>query len=246
MRYLMLVLLLLALPVQAADYAREKSWADEITPTLVVGDAIYLEAQGHKFLALYTEAEQPKGAVILVHGIGVHPDWGLIGVLRSQLPDARYATLSLQMPVLAAAAKPDAYPPTFPEAAARIAAAIAYLQSKGYKHIALVSHSLGSRMADYYLAHHADTPAQAWVAIGMGAPFTSTSRIRIPVLDLYGANDLAPVKASAAARAKAIKRLPHSRQVRVAGSDHFFNGHDAELVKTVSGFLDGLDWSGGK
>src|SRR5580765_2874984 len=43
-------------PAYQPDYAREKRWADEITPGLVVGDAIYLQQKsGHKFLAIYTE-----------------------------------------------------------------------------------------------------------------------------------------------------------------------------------------------
>ena len=95
MRLLPLLILLLA-PVLAqaqADYAREKRWADEITPGLVVGDAVHLaQKSGHQFLAIYTEAPQARAAVITVHGIGVHPDWALIGALRSGLADQGYAT----------------------------------------------------------------------------------------------------------------------------------------------------------
>ena len=40
---------------QAPDHAREKRWADEITPAILVGDAVYLaQKSGHKFLAIYT------------------------------------------------------------------------------------------------------------------------------------------------------------------------------------------------
>ena len=56
------------------------------------------------------------GGVVVVHGLGVHPDWGLIGGLRSGLADAGYVTLSVQMPVLAATATRDDYAPTLPEA----------------------------------------------------------------------------------------------------------------------------------
>ena len=51
MRILAAALLLLAsqLTFASADYAREKKWADEITPGIVVGDPVYLELrQGHK------------------------------------------------------------------------------------------------------------------------------------------------------------------------------------------------------
>src|SRR5450759_5775644 len=127
-----------------ADYAREKRWAEEITPGLVVGDAIYLaQKSGRKFLAIYTEAAQPRAAVIVVHGLGVHPDWALIGALRSGLADQGYATLSVQMPVLAADAKGEDYRDLFPDAAERLGAAVAFLKARGHRKIALASHSMG-------------------------------------------------------------------------------------------------------
>ena len=142
-----LILLMSASAYAAPDYAREKKWADEITPGIVVGDALYLEALGHKFLTLYTEAANAKAGLVIVHGIGVHPEHGLIGVLRSRLVDEGYTTLSIQMPILAVDAQADAYQPLYPEAVERIKAAVKHLQSKGYKKIAVVSHSLGSRMS---------------------------------------------------------------------------------------------------
>jgi hypothetical protein len=47
----------------------------------MIGDPVWLElSSGHKFLTLYTEAESnAKAGVIVIHGMGVHPDWGLIG-----------------------------------------------------------------------------------------------------------------------------------------------------------------------
>lgn len=69
-----------------SDYAREKKWADEITPGIVVGDPMYLQGRaGHPFLTLYTEASSPRAGLVIVHGNGVHPDWGLIGTLRTEL-----------------------------------------------------------------------------------------------------------------------------------------------------------------
>src|SRR6266567_4382973 len=94
---------LLALAQQPSDYAREKRWAGEVVPSIVVGEAVWLEApRTEKFLGIYTEAKNAKGAIVLAHGLGVHPDYGLIGELRARLADAGYTTLSIQMPVLAA------------------------------------------------------------------------------------------------------------------------------------------------
>src|SRR2546428_13883356 len=80
---------LLALAQQPSDYAREKRWADEVVPSIVVGEAVWLEApRTEKFLGIYTEAKNAKGAIVLAHGLGVHPDHGLIGELRTRLADA--------------------------------------------------------------------------------------------------------------------------------------------------------------
>ena len=58
MRYIIqVVLLIVAQLAYGADYVREKKWADEITPGIVVGDPMYLEEKnGHRFLSIYTEA----------------------------------------------------------------------------------------------------------------------------------------------------------------------------------------------
>lgn len=238
-RLLLSILLLAATLAHAADYAREKKWADEITPGIVTGDPVYLEAGSeHKFLTLFTAVPNAKGAVVVVHGMGVHPDWNLIGVLRNGLSDAGYTTLSVQMPVLANNAKPEDYSPTFPEASKRLEAAVAFLQAKGYKGIAIVSHSMGSRMADYYLSKHPGAPIHAWVAIGLSGNYAGLKGTRFPVLDLYGENDLPPVLKSAKTRAAAIQGLPGSEQIKAPKADHFFNNRDTELVDYVKGFLD--------
>ncbi|HEX9663484.1 MAG TPA: DUF3530 family protein, partial [Candidatus Binatia bacterium] len=112
MRYIVQVFLLIATHfAYGADYVREKKWADEITPGIIVGDPVYLEGRaGHRFLTIYTEAPNAKAGLVSVHGTGVHPDWGLISTLRSALADRGYTTLSVQMPVLAQEAKPEDYP----------------------------------------------------------------------------------------------------------------------------------------
>lgn len=240
MRALLITLLLLfTATTHAADYAREKKWADEVVPAIVTGDPVYLEAGSeHKFLTLFTPVPNAKAAVIVVHGMGVHPDWNLIGALRNGLSDAGYATLSIQMPVLGSSAKPEDYPSTFPEAAQRLEAAIAFLQAKGYGKIAIVSHSMGSRMTDYYLEHTQQPPIAAWAAIGLSGDYAGLRHAPFPVLDLYGENDLPAVLKSAPARKAALKSIPGARQVMAPGTDHFFDGKDTALVTYVQEFLD--------
>lgn len=234
----MLVLLMLAGNVVAADYAREKKWADEVIPGVVVGDPVYLEqASGHKFLTLYTTAKDPKAALIIVHGLGIHPDWGLIGVLRSQLADRGYTTLSVQMPVLANDALASAYPATFPEASQRLQLAVDFLKAKGYQKLGIVSHSMGSRMSEAYLSAKPDPAIKAWVSIGM--PGTADYRkLNMPVLDLYGQNDLPEVIKGAAARKAGLQGKPGSEQIQATRADHFFTDQDQQLVDTVAHYLN--------
>src|SRR5262245_35928081 len=239
MRYIVPVLLLIVTHLAyGADYAREKKWADEITPGIVVGDPVYLEGRaGHTFLTIYTQAPKAQAGLVIVHGIGVHPDHGLIGTLRSALADHGYTTLSVQMPVLAGEARPEEYPATFGEAGERLKSAVEFLHAKGYKKIAIVSHSMGSRMTHAYLSSAPRTPVNAWVCIGLGDD-TDVGHLTLPMLDLYGENDLPAVLQGAQRRAASIKEVPSSQQVMAPQADHFFTNQRAELVRYVQAFLD--------
>lgn len=236
MRYLFLLLLLALQPAWAdSDYAREKKWADEIVPGIVVGDPVYLEAQGHKFLGLYTEAPNAKAGLVIVHGIGVHPDHSLIGILRSRLADLGYTTLSIQMPILAVDADAKAYQPLFPEAAERIKAAARFLQDKGNKKVAIVSHSLGSAMTKRYFQNNPDSPFAVWVSMGISSD--SYDGVTLPIYDLYGGNDLPAVVQGATGR-KATLGNSKSMQTMAPNMDHFFTGYDDDLVNYVQTYLD--------
>jgi predicted alpha/beta-hydrolase family hydrolase len=233
-----LLALCLSLAAQAAsDYAREQKWADEVLPSVLVGDPVYLQqANGHKFLGLYTPVKGAKAGVVVVHGIGVHPDWGLISLLRQGLAEAGYATLSIQMPILAADAKAEQYPPTFDEAAERLKLAVAALKSKGYAKVAIVSHSLGCRMTYHYLAKDGAAPVGAWAMLSTPAP-DDLSALKLPILDLYGENDLPQVVGNAAQRGKGLVQKG-SVQQRMPGADHFFEGKDAAFLKAVRDYLE--------
>ncbi len=241
MRILTIFLLLLVsqLTFAGADYVREKKWAEEVLPGIVMGDPVYLELNnGHKYLSLYTEAKDAKMGLVIIHGLGIHPDWNLIGTLRSQLAEQGYTTLSIQMPVLANDAESKAYQPLFTEAAQRIAVAVDFLLAKGYKKVAIVSHSMGSAMSRIYVEQN-QLKLVAWASLGMGQE-SAYSGTRIPVLDLYGEHDLPPVLKTAVKRAEALKANPQSKQVRVVSSDHFYNNHETEMVKQVLNFLDAI------
>lgn len=235
---LMILLAALANLAFAADYVREKKWADEITPGLVVGDPVYLEQHNHyKFLTLFTEAKDAKISVIIVHGSGIHPDWGMIGTLRTQLADEGYTTLSVQMPVLGADAKPEEYKATYQEAAERLKESIAFLKAKGYEKIGIVSHSMGSKMTHFYLVNNPDSGVSGWAALGI-SEVEDFSRINMPVLDLYGVNDFPWVLKGVNKRGESLQNKTGSKQVSVQKADHFYTSHEAEMVNQVKTFLD--------
>jgi len=232
-------LMVMTQPALGQDYAREKRWADQILPSLMVGEATWLkQANGHEFLALYTVADKPRGAVIVAHGRGWSPDFELYGMLRTKLAEHGYTTLSIQLPVLGGGAKIGDYIPTYEDAAERFDLAAKFLMSKGYKNIAIVSHSLGATMANQYLIKANQTPVKAWAFIGIINGLEEMFRIKIPVLDVFGSKDWEITQVGAYERKKQIDKVAGSEQVIVKDAQHFFEGREDELVSVVTGFLD--------
>lgn len=234
----------------ASDLAKEKRWSEQIVDGLIVGEAVSLQAGNVKFLGIYAEhqADKANGAVIVLHGSGVHPDWpDVVQPLRSELPAYGWATLSLQLPVLDNEADYKDYAPLFAEVPARIKAGIAFLHQKNYHNIVIVAHSLGSTMAASYLAKDPNG-ITAFAAIGMAAREGADPRmdniafleqIKLPMLDLYGSQDLEAVLSSVKTRAQAVRKAEntHYRQVEVTGANHFFQGLETDLVRRVKSWL---------
>ncbi|MGH8031047.1 MAG: DUF3530 family protein [Luteimonas sp.] len=223
----------------AQDYEREARWAEQTLQSLVVGDAVQLrQKNGHRFLALYTQAERPRGAAIIAHGRGWAPDYDLYGALRVKLADAGYSTLSIQLPVLPGTAKIGDYLPVFPDAGERFALAADWLRGKGYRNVAIVSHSLGATMANHYLIRTSDGRVGAWVFIGIINGLEDMFRIKIPVLDVFGAQDWDVTRVGAGERLGQIRKIAGSEQVIVRDAEHFFEGKQDELTRVIVGFLD--------
>ena len=229
----------------AADLAREQRLAEEISDAVVVGDPVWLVAGEQKFLGIYTEpdTDERRGAVILLHGMGVHPDWPeVINPLRSTLPEHGWATLSIQLPVLGKEARVSDYLPLLDTVGPRVEAAVDYLEGQGFNDIALVGHSLGALMGADYLAGGGRSNIKAFVAIGLVGgerSLQALEKIRLPLLDLYGAHDLDSVLHSRRARQGAARKAGNTDYVQreIAGADHFFSGHDHTLVATVRSWL---------
>lgn len=239
---------LLSICCLASDVDKEKRWADQIVDALIDGDAVWLSAGDHEFLGIYTPAEDGSttyGAII-AHGIGVHPNWPqVVYPLRTGLPALGWNTLSVQMPILANDADDGEYASIIGEVAPRLDAGIRFLKDKGVKHVVLIAHSLGATMATYYLSTGA-RDIEGFIAIGMpiGIPGSEIDnakmieKVEIPILDLYGSNDLDTVIAAVPKRtdAKAADSRYTSQQVQ--GANHFFDGQDDALIEATKSWLD--------
>ena len=247
-----------ALPAQ--DLERERRLASEIVDSIMDGDAVTLHAgstakdtaSDTKFLAIYTASEEmpARGAAIVLHGRGFHPDWAeVVRPLRTVLPEHGWHTLSLQMPVLEKDAKYYDYVPIFPAAFPRIAAGIAFLREQGISRIVIIAHSCSVHMTMAYIEAFGDGEIVAFVGIGMGAtdygqpmkkPFP-LDRMTVPVLDVFGSDDYPAVVRDAPGRAADAAGNAHSSQVMVEGADHDFRDKDDELIAVVSAWLESLN-----
>ena len=103
-------------------------------------------------------------------------------------------------------------------------------------------------MAAYYMANKPDPAIRAFVAVGVSGDMhkkdkvgylTSLKTIKVPVLDIFGGNDLPQVLASKKAKANAARKAGNKiyTQVEIAGANHFFDNHDEVLIKRVRGWL---------
>ena len=246
-----LVCSFLFMSLAAASYLeKEQRWASQIVDFLMDGDAIYLNDGRSEFLALETPAadDSTKRAVIVMHGTGVHPNWpDVVQPLRVGLTEAGWHTLSIQMPVLPNEAEDKDYPAIYDSVPGRIDAAIDYLKQQGAETVVLVAHSQGATMTTYYLAN-SDSKVDGFAAIGMGPGISGTaadniahlSKVSVPMLDLYGSEDLDQVLQSSEARAAAVTGTSNFQQRVVAGADHFFQGEEGELLEYVQAWLEGL------
>ena len=221
------------------DYEKEARWASHVEDGLMDGDIVLLLAGKHEFIGIYTPSEtDTKLTAILVHGLGVHPDWTqVIQPLRVALTEKGFNTLSIQMPVLANGISGDSYTALFENADQRIRASVEYIETEGLIADVLIAHSMGSKMSSHYLSNNIDTKIKRFVAIGMGEGSPKyLNKINIPMLDLYGNDDIPSVLNVTRQKKQASSHNPNYTQ-KMVNSDHFFNDKDILLIDAVNSWL---------
>ena len=241
-------LVLSASEIFASDLDKEKRWAEQVVDQLFDGDAVWLTADGVEFLGIKMEAEgTSKGSAIILHGMGVHPDWPqVINPLRVGLAESGWNTLSIQLPVLLNDAAPEDYVPLYAEVPGRLTAAI---EAVGEAPVFLVAHSMGASMALHFLDKVPGNDVAGLVAIGDSSggaesldPAAQRYRhVQIPILDLHGEFDLENVISGINVRSEAAKSANNDdfTQIEIAGADHFFEENEDELLDAVMNWLDG-------
>ena len=234
----------LLLADEKPDYAREQRIAEQIEPDIFDGEAVWLSASEHQFLAIHLEAENSSGAVIVMHGRDSSPEEQYVaGPLRVELAEHGWTTLALQMPVLEKGKTYYDYIPIFPMAHKRIEAAIKFLRDQGEKTIILASHSCSAHMTNDWLNNTGDGSIQGYIAIGLGATDAGQKlktsfpigNMQVPVLDIYGTEEFPAPLSMLPERRNLLEKNGHpsSKQVAVEDADHYFTDASDALVEQV-------------
>ena len=240
-----ITLLVLAAPVAASDLEKEQRWREQVEDSIMDGEAVDLVVEGREIFAIYMEAEDgsDKG-MIVVHGTGIHPNWQqVVQPIRVEMTAHGWNTLSIQMPILHNEAQYEEYVALYPEVPPRLRAAEAFLKDRGIQTLLIAAHSQGATMSSYYLSRH-PSDVKGLIAIGMGATqkdshinsAQSLKKITIPVLDLYGDDDLPGVLDTVDARTESSAHNAQYSQQMIKDANHFFDGMDDELVSAVAGW----------
>ncbi len=235
-------------PVWASDLAKEQAFAEGLKPQLVAGELTRLRTKtGLSFAAIFTPSQlgSTVGGIVVLHDINQHPDWvDVISPLRRQLPLHGWATLSLQMPITSSDAP---YEPQklVAQSSGRIQAGIEFLRSRGIEDLIVVGYGLGTAMALNYLAeqNQAQDHVKAVVAISANGgsvnnPNTPTEllkKIKLPVYDIYGSQDLDLVTGLAQQRAAVARQNGNQtyRQLEILGANHHYDGMEQLVVSRV-------------
>ena len=238
--------------IAANQNTYERRISEKLTERAKEGEVVWLNAGNIQYLCLFNEqlTDKAQGAAIIVHSMGSHPDWPeVIAPLRTRLPKMGWATLSIQMPVLAPEETLSEYGKTVKPGRARLASAIQYLRKEKFLNIVIIGHSFGAAIAAEFLANNKSSRVQAFVGISMQAqkflnPTLKLSKnigeIEIPILDIYGSRDFTEVIQQADGRKQAGRKQGRRnyQQVMIEGADHYFTDLDDIIAKRIRGWLD--------
>jgi predicted esterase len=224
--------------VHYPNLEKEARLIESIEDNIMTGDTVYLHDGKSEFLVIFTESEVPtKETIILIHGMGSNANTTqVIYPLRVHL-SKNFNTLSIQMPVLRAGMVSDDYRPIiFPITANRIKASIDYIDNNDLTLDFIIGHSIGSAMTAHYLAKTL-SDIRGFIAIGMPQCVTEfLPKIDIPILDLFGTNDIDSVISGITPKKHASTHNLNYIQLQVP-ANHNFDNEEAVLINSVSAWI---------
>jgi dienelactone hydrolase len=241
------------------------------------GKVIQLQAGDKQVMAIHTEevTGSRQGGIILIPDINTHPDWPqVIRPLRTQPTEFGWHTLAINNASdinLDAMENLDAL---IEQTRANIQAGVAFYQQQNIGNVAVIGYGIGATLAAAAISR-SDEGISAFIGISMSGarmpledlytpPYLET--ISLPILDIFGSQDLPHVVDSAKARSVAAKKSGASsvkkqrinafkrsavarspfaeksgyiayRQIQIAGADHQFTGLGQILTKRIIGWL---------
>lgn len=201
-------------------------------------------------------AGRPTGTgVVLMHGRNSHPDGAVVGLLRHALHEEGFTTLSIASPVPGTGDEFADYANdlgrsnfVFPEAKARLKAALKALDTQRVSATYLLGFSMGARLMSAYLASSDSTefPVHGFIALSIGVngpgPLNCTTtlpRVSVPVLEICGEADADVSKSASQRRSSYAPGTGRTYEQVVLPGDvpHNFAGSEQEVLRRVLAWL---------
>lgn len=233
---------------------REQQIAEKLALIVDADEIISLKAPGGRFIGIYQRAKtgESHGVVILAHGMGAHPDWpDVISPLRTQLPEFGWSTFSIQMPILSPDEPVAEYGKTLKVAKSRLNAAIDYLHTWEIEQIILLGYSFGAVQVASYLASGKNKNVKAFVSVSMLSQkfikpgldvYKLIGGINLPMLDIYGDEDLPDVRRGSDDRRLAASKNGNRdfKQIELKHAGHHYQGVEDALVEQIQIWLKNI------
>ncbi len=235
------------------ELSREQKIADNLTRIADADEITGLQALGGRFIGLYKSASsgeiskpgETNGVVILVHGMGAHPDWpDVISPLRKQLAEYGWSTFSIQMPILSPEEPIAEYGNILKIATSRIRSAVDYLHAWEMRPIILLGYGFGATQAASFLASDNSESVAAFVSVSMLSQkfirpvldvYKFIGKIGIPILDIYAQNDLDNNRRGIDDRRLAASKNSHVlfQQIEFQQAGHYYLGVENALAAQI-------------
>jgi hypothetical protein len=223
-------------PAFAVNSAEESRRAEDLDQAGPIGESVWLEAGGTRFLALFDETPWPnrRGGVVILHDREDHPDRRpLPHALRRTLPRRGWAVLALQLGQGG------------PDTADRVAAGLAWLEARKVAPLALVGMGAGGRDAVNFRAGRTEREPRALALVEVDDPPDASERktfldalgaLRLPVADIHGVRGT-EAPAAAVRRATASRLNIHYRQSAVYDAPGRLDTLESLMASRIAGWL---------